>query len=108
VRYDMTVQVGVPHLTLEERVIEVRATTDDREGQVALLIADGFFDSPVEPAKACREFKSRGWGEWSGGAGGTNMRKLLGRLTTMGFLREANDTWQVVPEAKPNIKRVRR
>lgn len=73
VRYEVDVEVGVPKLTVRERVVHVAATSDDNKGRLALLVAEGYFDEPRDHTSVIHEFRARGWGGWTGGAGKTNM-----------------------------------
>lgn len=106
-RYDVDVTVAVPNLTVRERVVVVNATSEDERGRVAILIADGFFDSPRGHNDACSEFRARGWGKWSGGPEYAKMKRLLVEMASMGFFRNEGKSFVITPEAKERIKRVK-
>lgn len=106
-QYKVGVSVGVPEMTLHERVVEVTATDEEPMGRAAKLIAEGFFDDRKSVDESRKEFISRGWGKWSGGSGWNNMNRILLKYAEMGFLRQVDKGYVVIPEAKKRIKRVR-
>lgn len=104
VRYDMKVTAKVPKMTVEEKVVQIEASTDGNDGRMALLVAKGYFDQGRTVNAVQGEFRQRAWGTWSGGAGAMNMKKLLLKFCEYGFLRWENEQdFQIVPEAKKNI-----
>lgn len=103
---DLHVQRDVPSLTVHERVVRIDATSEDKQGQLGILIADGFFDEMRSTGPIGRELMARGW---AGGTGTNAKKSLLEALRTLcayGFLRELKGMFRVVPEAKARIRRV--
>ncbi len=101
--YHLNVEVGVPQLNLRERVVEVNASTEDNTGRFALLVAEGFLDSARTIPDLQKEFRQRGWGSWSGGAGKMNMLNLAIKFATWGFTRVDGETVVLVPGSKKRI-----
>jgi len=96
-----------PSLTVHNRVVRVDATSEDSKGRLALLLSQGFFDSPRANSHVRDEMRSRGWGTWIGGAGNDSMNELLQRFCEWGFLRRIQGNkrvdYQVVPEARARV-----
>jgi len=105
-RYDVAVSIAIPQLTLTERIVKVAATDDEPTGRMAKLIAEGFFDNRRSVNEVRNEFATRNWGKTSG-ADWNNAQRLGRKFAEMGFLREVDKGFVVVPEAKARIKRVR-
>jgi len=101
--YHLNLEVGVPQLNLRERIVEVNASTEDNTGRFALLVAEGFLDSARTIPDLQKEFRQRGWGSWSGGAGKMNMLNLAIKFATWGFTRVDGETVVLVPGSKKRI-----
>ena len=82
----------------------VEAQQDTPRGKLALLIADGFFDTPRKQAGVAGEFKARGWGAYSGGNSRVVLYKNLQEMTGYGFFRYDGSNYAVVPEAKKRVR----
>lgn len=105
--FQVSVGISIPSLTLEERKVEIRAEDTEIDGRFALLIAEGFFDEIKAVDAIRKEAKERGWGTYSGGSGWTTLDRVGKRFAVMGFLRNIEKKYVVIPEAKKRIKRVK-
>jgi len=86
---DLRVRVDRP-------VVEMDGSTTI--GRVAILIHQGFFNSPTNSASVLREFKARGWIREK--AGYAELIKPMKEITEMGFLRVESGSYQTVPGMK--------
>jgi uncharacterized coiled-coil protein SlyX len=102
-RVDLHVTHEVPSMTVHVREVRVEASGDDNNGRVALLIAQGFFDERKSVNEVTKEFRARGWGTWSGGAGWNNMDRILGKFAEQGFLRNIDKGYVLVAAARDRI-----
>jgi hypothetical protein len=103
-RADVHVFTDAPTLTVHVKEVRIESNEDDRVGQLALLAADGFFDSMKSTGPVMRELMARGW---MGGTGTGAKKVVLEALRTLcryKLLRELKGMFQVIPEAKTRIR----
>ncbi len=104
---DLHVFTEEPTISVHVREVTIKASEDERVGQLALLALDGFFDSMKSTGPITRELMSRGW---MGGVGSGNKKTVLEALRTLcryKVLREFKGMFQVVPGAKDHVGTVR-
>ncbi|HEY1800045.1 MAG TPA: hypothetical protein VGG46_03840 [Terriglobales bacterium] len=102
----LNLDVKKPELNVTVRRFVIEMNDDDSQGRIALLISDGFFDSPMKIANLNEEFRARGWMAQTGRP--TPLNLPLAKLAEMGFLRVVGQaTYQAVPTMKVNVKEVR-
>lgn len=102
---DVRVVHEAPSLTVHVNRPTIEKTTTDTEGRMAYLIAEGFFDTPKTANAVRDQFKGRDWGAWSGGAGHTNMWKLLEKFRLWEFLDRVGDAYVLRGDAKKRVRR---
>jgi len=74
-------------------------------GSLALLISEGFFDSPKKIEHINKEFIVRGWAASTGRPSPKNLD--MAKLAEYGFVRVVGaGTYQSVPGMKVNVKEV--
>jgi hypothetical protein len=103
--YRVNLKLAVPELHVKQTVHTVDATEHDNVGRIGILVLDGFLGSPRTIPDLQKEFRQRGWGAWSGGAGKNNMLNLATKFARMGFVRVDGDTVTLVDGVKKRIHR---
>ena len=73
-------------------------TTETLDGRMAVLLADGFFDTRKSNTEVREGLAARGWPEAP-----PNISKSFGRLTRMGFLRDVGGRYQAVEGVKARV-----
>jgi hypothetical protein len=91
-----------PEIAVSVRRPTITMSDEDANGRIALLLSEGFFDSPQRIANLNEEFRARGWMAATGRP--TPLNLPLSKLAEMGFLRIVGQaTYQAVPEMKVRI-----
>jgi hypothetical protein len=89
-------------LIIERSVISASDSTI--KGRLALLIMDGFFDSPKGLAEVRAEAKARGWGVWSSGYHNVKVPQELRWMQEAYFLRKEGEQWTALPGVKGRVR----
>jgi hypothetical protein len=101
----MSLEVKRPVIDVTKRVYVIEASDEDQFGRIALLVSEGFFDSPKKIEHVNKEFIVRGWAASGGRPSPKNLD--LAKLAEYGFLRVVGTgTYQSVPGMKVNVKEV--
>ncbi|MGH9505272.1 MAG: hypothetical protein ACRD20_20655 [Terriglobales bacterium] len=101
----MALAVKRPVIDLTKRVYVIEASDDAQFGRIALLLSEGFFDSPKKIEHINREFIVRGWAAGTGRPSPKNLD--MGKLAEYGFVLVVGaGTYQAVPGMKVNVKEV--
>jgi hypothetical protein len=101
----MSLEVKRPIIDLTIRKYVIEAQDDNAQGRIALLLTEGFLDSPRRIQDFYPEFRARGWMKQTGAP--TPLNLPLAKLTEMGFLRMVGtNTYQSVPGMKVNVREV--
>ena len=101
----MALEVRKPVIDVTVRRYVIEATDETTQGRIALLLSEGFLDSPKRIQDFYPEFRARGWMKQTGAP--TPMNLPLAKLAEMGFLRiVGTNTYQAVPGMKVNVKEV--
>jgi len=97
------VRKPVIDVTVRKYVIE--ANDEDQFGRLALLLSEGFFDSPKKSEHINEEFRARGWAAQTGRPSPKNLE--MAKLAEYGFIRIVGQgSYQSVPGMKVNVKEV--
>lgn len=89
--------VAVERPTVETNEASIR-------GKLAVLISDGFFDSPKAPKEVIAEAGTRGWGKWSGGSNRVRLFEELKWYCSVAFLRNEGGSYTLLPGVSKRIK----
>lgn len=101
----MSLEAKRPVIDVTKRLYVIEANDGDQFGRIALLLSEGFFDSPKKIEHVNREFIVRGWAAGTGRPSPKNLD--LGKLAEYGFVRVVGaGTYQSVPGMKVNVKEV--
>lgn len=101
----MSLEVKRPVIDVTKRVYVIEASDEDQFGRIALLVSEGFFDSPKKIEHVNKEFIVRGWAASTGRPSPKNLD--LAKLAEYGFLLVVGAaTHQSVPGMKVNVKEV--
>jgi len=74
-------------------------------GRLALLLSEGFFDSPKKAEHINEEFRARGWAAQTGRPSPKNLE--MAKLAEYGFIRIVGQgSYQAIPGMKVNVKEV--
>jgi len=90
--------VTVPEIELTVLRKTVSMSTDSLDGNVAVLIHEGFFESPRGNAETVAELNRRGWKTIS-----PRMAESFARFNKIGFLYRENDKYRQVADAKKRV-----
>jgi hypothetical protein len=102
----MSLDVKRPVIDVTKHIYVIEASDDDQFGRIALLVSEGFFDSPKQIEHINREFITRGWAAAVGRPSPKNLD--MAKLAEYGFvLVVGTGTYQSVPGMKVNVKEVR-
>ena len=104
--FRLTLEKSVPELVLKEKIVELEANDQENTGRFALLIAEGWMDAARTLPDIQKEFRRRGWGSWTGGAGKASMTRIAKKFASWGFVRVDDDTVSLVSGMKKRIRRV--
>jgi hypothetical protein len=101
----MSLEVRKPVIDLTVRKYVIEADDESLIGRLALLISEGFFDSPRKTEHINREFIERGWAAQTGRPSPKNLE--MAKLAEYGFIRVVGQgSYQSVPGMKVNVKEV--
>lgn len=101
----MSLTVGKPTIDLTVRKYVIEANDQEQIGRLALMLSEGFFDSPKKIEHINREFIVRGWAAATGRPSPKNLD--MGKLAEYGFVRVVGaGTYQSVPGMKVNVREV--
>jgi len=101
----MSLEVKRPVIDLTVRKYAIEANDGDQFGRLALLISEGFFDSPKKGEHINKEFIVRGWAAQVGRPSPKNLD--MAKLAEYGFIRIVGQgSYQSVPGMKVNVKEV--
>jgi DNA-binding transcriptional ArsR family regulator len=88
----------VPEIEVTKTIERIKLDGKTQPGVLAGMIAEGYFDQPVEMAAVVAELKRRGRGVHN-----ANVSRDLNRLSELGFLTNETAGYQAVPGMKINI-----
>jgi hypothetical protein len=101
----MSLDIKRPVIDVTKRVYVIEASDDNQFGRIALLLSEGFFDSPKKIEHINREFTVRGWAAGTGRPSPKNLD--MAKLAEYGFVLVVGaGTYQSVPGMKVNVKEV--
>jgi hypothetical protein len=101
----MSLELKRPVIDVTKRVYVIEASDDDQFGRIALLVSEGFFDSPKKIEHMNKEFIVRGWAASTGRPSPKNLD--MAKLAEYGFVRVVGaGSYQSVPGMKVNVKEV--
>jgi hypothetical protein len=102
----LEVTVKTPCMVLLEEVVTIETTTDELDGRIGKLIADGFFDEKKQQVEVANELIARGGVDYkSNGGQRKQLQTHLVKFAEWGFLRRGGPTYVVTPTAKARIDR---
>ncbi len=102
----INLDVKKPELNVTVRRFVIEMNDEDSKGRIALLISEGFFDSPKRVQEIGGEFRARGWMAQTTKA--TTLNLALAKISEMGFLRVMGQgVFEGVPQMKVNVREVR-
>lgn len=101
----MSLEVRKPVIDVTKRTYVIEASDEDQFGRIALLVSEGFFDSPKKIEHINKVFIERGWAAAAGRPSPKNLD--MGKLAEYGFVRiVGTGSYQSVPGMKVNVKEV--
>ncbi len=102
----MSLDVRKPVIDVTVRKYVIEASDEDQVGRLALLLSEGFFDSPKKGEHINKEFIARGWAAQIGRPSPKNLD--MAKLAEYGFIRIVGQgSYQAVPDMKVNVTEVR-
>jgi hypothetical protein len=102
----MSLDVKRPVIDVTVRKYVIELDDENTQGRIAILLSEGFIDSPKRIQDFYPEFRARAWMKQTGAP--TPLNLPLAKLTEMGFLRMVGtNTYQSIPGMKVNVKEVR-
>jgi hypothetical protein len=101
----MSLETKRPVIDVTKRRYVIEANDEDQFGRLALLLSEGFFDSPKKGEHINKEFIARGWAAQTGRPSPKNLD--MSKLAEYGFIRIVGQgSYQSVPGMKVNVKEV--
>jgi hypothetical protein len=101
----MSLEVKRPVIDVAVRKYVLALNDEDQIGRLAILISEGFFDSPKKSEHINEEFRARGWAAMTGRPSPKNLE--MAKLAEYGFIRIVGQgSYQSVPGMKVNLKEV--
>lgn len=101
----MSLDVRKPVIDVTVRKYVIEADDEEQMGRLALLLSEGFFDSPKKSEHINEEFRARGWAAMTGRPSPKNLE--MAKLAEYGFIRIVGQgSYQSVPGMKVNVKEV--
>lgn len=101
----MSLEVRKPVIDVTVRKYVIEANDEEQFGRLALLLSEGFFDSPKKGEHINKEFIVRGWAAQVGRPSPKNLD--MAKLAEYGFIRIVGQgSYQSVPGMKVNVKEV--
>jgi hypothetical protein len=101
----MSIDVRKPVIDVTKRRYVLETNDEDLIGRLALLLSEGFFDSPKKTEHINDEFRARGWASQLGRPQPKNLE--MAKLAEYGFIRIVGQgSYQAVPGMKVNVKEV--
>lgn len=101
----MSLDVKKPVIDVTKRRYVLQANDEDLIGRLALLLSEGFFDSPKKTEHINEEFRVRGWAAMTGRPSPKNLE--MAKLAEYGFIRIVGQgSYQAVPGMEVNVKEV--
>ncbi len=101
----MSLEIGRPVIDVTVRHYTLELNDEDLIGRLAILISEGFFDSPKKTEHINEEFRARGWAAQTGRPSPKNLE--MAKLAEYGFIRIVGvGSYQSVPGMKVNLKEV--
>jgi len=97
----MALAKGVPEIDLTVRRYSIKADDSTLVGRIALLLTEGFFDSPKGNQAVVNELGRRGKSTMA-----PRVSEAFAKLAELGFLTKEGDGYQAVPGMKVNVKEV--
>jgi hypothetical protein len=99
----MALDIRKPVIDVTVRKYVIEANDEDQFGRLALLLSEGFFDSPKKSEHMNEEFRARGWAAMTGRPSPKNLE--MAKLAEYGFIRIVGQgSYQAVPGMKVNVK----
>jgi hypothetical protein len=101
----MSLETKRPVIDVTKRRYVLEMNDEDLMGRLALLLSEGFFDSPKKAEHINEEFRARGWAAQTGRPSPKNLE--MAKLAEYGFIRIVGQgSYQAVPGMKVNVKEV--
>lgn len=101
----MSLDIRKPMIDVTVRRYVIEANDEEQMGRLALLLSEGFFDSPKKSEHINEEFRARGWAAMTGRPSPKNLE--MAKLAEYGFIRIVGQgSYQSVPGMKVNVKEV--
>jgi len=101
----MSLDAKRPVIDVTKRRYVLEANDEELIGRLALLLTEGFFDSPKKTEHINEEFRARGWSAQTGRPSPKNLE--MAKLAEYGFIRIVGmGSYQAVPGMKVNVKEV--
>ena len=97
----MALSKGIPEIDLTVRRYVIKADDSTLIGRIALLLTEGFFDTPKGNQAVVNELGRRGKGTMA-----PRVSEAFAKLAEMGFLTKEGDGYQSVSGMKVNVKEV--
>lgn len=97
----MKLAKGIPEIDLTVRRYTIQADDSTLVGRMALLLTEGFFDSPKGNQDVVKALERRGNTTMA-----PRVSEAFGKLAAMGFLTKEEEGYQSVPGMKVNVKEV--
>jgi len=102
----IALDVRKPELNVTLRRFMIEMDDESLIGRLAILISEGFFDSPRKSEHINEEFRARGWAAQTGRPQPKNLE--MAKLAEYGFIRIIGQgSYQAMPDMKVNVKEVR-
>lgn len=102
----LELDVKRPELNVTIRRVTIEMNDEQLIGQLAILIYEGFFESPKKTEHINDEFRARGWAAQTGRPSPKNLE--MAKLAEYGFIRIVGQgSYQAMPDMKVNLKEVR-
>ncbi len=97
----MKLTKGIPEIDLTVRRYTIQADDSTLVGRIALLLTEGFFDTPKGNQDVVNALARRGKSTMA-----PRVSEAFAKLADMGFLTKETDGYQTVPGMKVNVKEV--
>jgi hypothetical protein len=101
----IALEVKKPELNVTVRRYTLEMNDESLIGRLAILLSEGFFDSPKKSEHINEEFRARGWAAMTGRPQPKNLE--MAKLAEYGFIRVVGQgSYQSVPGMKVRVREV--
>lgn len=101
----IALEVKKPELNVTVRRYTLEMNDESLIGRLAILLSEGFFDSPKKSEHINEEFRARGWAAMTGRPQPKNLE--MAKLAEYGFIRVVGQgSYQAVPGMKVRVREV--